>query len=97
MTTSVELTDLPIHTVLPDLLSALRTGTGAVLVAPPGAGKTTAVAPALLDEPWCTGTIVLTSPKRAASRDASSAEIPAKTLAPKKIAPSVPGFTPNRR
>jgi ATP-dependent helicase HrpB len=71
MTTSVELTDLPIHTVLPDLLSALRTGTGAVLVAPPGAGKTTAVAPALLDEPWCTGTIVLTSPRRVAARAAA--------------------------
>ena len=41
---------LPIHAVLPDLLAALRTGSNAVLVAPPGAGKTTAVAPALLDE-----------------------------------------------
>ena len=37
---------LPIHAVLPDLLAALRTGSNAVLVAPPGAGKTTAVAPA---------------------------------------------------
>jgi ATP-dependent helicase HrpB len=62
---------LPIHAVLPDLLAALREGTGAVLVAPPGAGKTTAVAPALLDEPWCSGTIVLTSPRRVAARAAA--------------------------
>ena len=63
--------DLPIHAVLPDLMAALRQGTGAVLVAPPGAGKTTAVAPALLDEPWCTGTIILTSPRRVAARAAA--------------------------
>ena len=62
---------LPIHAVLSDLLAALREGTGAVLVAPPGAGKTTAVAPALLDEPWCSGTIVLTSPRRVAARAAA--------------------------
>jgi ATP-dependent helicase HrpB len=71
MTMSVELTDLPIHAVLPGLLAALREGTGAVLVAPPGAGKTTAVAPALLDEPWCGGTIILTSPRRVAARAAA--------------------------
>jgi ATP-dependent helicase HrpB len=63
--------DLPIHAVLPDLLAALRAGSGAVLVAPPGAGKTTAIAPALLDEPWCTGTIILTSPRRVAARAAA--------------------------
>jgi ATP-dependent helicase HrpB len=63
--------DLPIHAVLPDLLTALCEGTGAVLVAPPGAGKTTAVAPALLGEPWCTGTIILTSPRRLAARAAA--------------------------
>lgn len=50
---------LPIHAVLPDLLAALRTGSNAVLVAPPGAGKTTAVAPALLDEPWCSRQVLL--------------------------------------
>jgi ATP-dependent helicase HrpB len=63
--------ELPIHDVLPDLLRALRDGTGAVLVAPPGAGKTTAVASALLNEPWCTGTIILTSPRRVAARAAA--------------------------
>ena len=31
------MTDLPIHAVLPDLLAALRTRNGAVLIAPPGA------------------------------------------------------------
>ncbi len=65
------MTDLPIHAVLPDLLAALRDGNGAVLVAPPGAGKTTAVAPGLLDEPWCTGEIILTSPRRVAARAAA--------------------------
>ena len=64
-------TDLPIHTVLPDLLGALRDGPSAVLIAPPGAGKTTAVAPALIDEPWCTGQVILTSPRRVAARAAA--------------------------
>ena len=62
---------LPIHAVLPDLLAALGQRNGAVLVAPPGAGKTTAVAPALLSEPWCTGQIILTSPRRVAARAAA--------------------------
>lgn len=65
------MTDLPIHTVLPDLLAALRTGTGAVLIAPPGAGKTTAVAPALLGEAWCAGQVIVTSPRRVAARAAA--------------------------
>ena len=63
--------DLPILAVLPDLLAALRSGTGAVLIAPPGAGKTTAVAPALLSEGWCTGTVILLSPRRVAARAAA--------------------------
>ena len=63
--------DLPIHAVLPDLLAVLRAGSNAVLVAPPGAGKTTAVAPALLREPWCTGQVLLLSPRRLAARAAA--------------------------
>lgn len=63
--------DLPIHAVLPGLLSALEAGPNAVLVAPPGAGKTTAVAPALLDQVWCTGQILLLSPRRLAARAAA--------------------------
>jgi len=62
---------LPIHAVLPNLLAALRGGSKAVLVAPPGAGKTTAVAPALLAEPWCSGEILLLSPRRLAARAAA--------------------------
>lgn len=63
--------DLPIHAVLPELLAALRERSSAVLVAPPGAGKTTAVAPALLDQPWCTGEVLLLSPRRLAARAAA--------------------------
>ena len=63
--------DLPIFAVLPDLLAALRERTGAVLVAPPGAGKTTAVAPALIGESWCEGQVILTSPRRVAARAAA--------------------------
>lgn len=63
--------DLPIHAVLPDLLAVLRQRESAVLIAPPGAGKTTAVAPALLAEPWCEGDIILLSPRRVAARAAA--------------------------
>ena len=65
------MSDLPIHAVLPDLLAALDAGPNAVLVAPPGAGKTTAVAPALLDRPWCGGEVLLLSPRRLAARAAA--------------------------
>jgi ATP-dependent helicase HrpB len=63
--------ELPIHTVLPELLAALREGTRALLVAPPGAGKTTQVAPALLGEDWCTGEVLLLVPRRLAARAAT--------------------------
>jgi ATP-dependent helicase HrpB len=63
--------ELPIDSVLPDLQSALRASPNAVLVAPPGAGKTTAVAPALLAEAWCAGEILLLSPRRLAARAAA--------------------------
>ncbi|MCB2051706.1 MAG: ATP-dependent helicase HrpB [Novosphingobium sp.] len=62
---------LPIHSVLPDLLGALRDQNSAVLIAPPGAGKTTAVAPALLDEDWCSGEVIVLSPRRVAARAAA--------------------------
>jgi ATP-dependent helicase HrpB len=62
---------LPMYDVLPRFLEALRNRSNAVLVAPPGAGKTTAVAPALLDEPWCTGQVLLLSPRRLAARAAA--------------------------
>ena len=62
---------LPIHAALPELLAALSAHASAVLIAPPGAGKTTAVAPALLRAPWCSGTIILLSPRRVAARAAA--------------------------
>src|SRR5437868_2323750 len=62
---------LPIDEVLPDLLAALRQGTRALLAAPPGAGKSTRVAPALLDEPWCSGQVLLLVPRRLAARAAA--------------------------
>ena len=62
---------LPIFEVLARLRTTLRERTNAVLVAPPGAGKTTAVAPALLGEPWCAGEILLLSPRRLAARAAA--------------------------
>ncbi|MGC6400653.1 ATP-dependent helicase HrpB [Sphingomonas sp. FW199] len=62
---------LPIHAVLPDLVAALDAGSNAVLVAPPGAGKTTAVSPALLERPWCDGEVILLSPRRITARAAA--------------------------
>ncbi len=62
---------LPVEAVLPELKAALAAGSNAVLIAPPGAGKTTMVASALLGEPWCDGQILLLSPRRLASRAAA--------------------------
>src|SRR5206468_4958506 len=62
---------LPIDAVLGDLLAALRDGTRALLIAPPGAGKTTRVAPALLGEDWCVGQVLLLVPRRLAARAAA--------------------------
>jgi len=62
---------LPVMAVMPDLLASLRKVPNAVLIAPPGAGKTTMVAPALLDEPYCNGQILLLSPRRLAARMAA--------------------------
>ena len=62
---------LPILAVLPDLLKSLRDNSNVVLIAPPGAGKTTAIAPALLAQSWCTGRVLLLSPRRLAARTAA--------------------------
>ena len=72
-------TSLPIDAVLDDLAGALQGSNAAVLVAPPGAGKTTRVPLALLDAPWLNGKkIVMLEPRRIAAR--ASAERMAKTL-----------------
>ncbi len=63
---------LPIDQVLPELKNALMRGNGAVLTAAPGAGKTTRVPLALLDEPWIGGRkIVMLEPRRLAARSAA--------------------------
>ncbi|KQB53863.1 ATP-dependent helicase [Pseudomonas endophytica] len=63
---------LPIDDVLPALRQALRERHEAVLEAPPGAGKTTRVPLALLNEPWLAGqTIVMLEPRRLAARAAA--------------------------
>lgn len=62
---------LPIDAVLHDLLGILREHSRAILIAPPGAGKTTRVAPALLDEDWCGGQVLLLVPRRLAARAAA--------------------------
>jgi ATP-dependent helicase HrpB len=64
--------NLPIHEALPALTAALREQPNAVLVAPPGAGKTTVVPLALLDEPWAgEGRIIVIEPRRLAARAAA--------------------------
>lgn len=63
---------LPIDAVLPALREALQTRDEAVLEAPPGAGKTTRVPLALLNEPWLAGqTILMLEPRRLAARAAA--------------------------
>src|SRR6201987_5370604 len=72
-------TPLPIDAVLDELSRTLATSNAAVLVAPPGAGKTTRVPLALLDEPWARGKkIIVLEPRRIAAR--ASAERMADTL-----------------
>ncbi|NVK34941.1 MAG: ATP-dependent helicase HrpB [Rhodobacteraceae bacterium] len=71
---------LPIDAVIDDLLATLVDDSNAVLVAEPGAGKTTRVPLALLDAPWCSpehasgqsgGRILVLEPRRLAARSAA--------------------------
>jgi len=72
------MTKLPIDTVLPELIAALRSEGRAVLQAPPGAGKTTRVPLAMLDAGVTKGRIVMLEPRRLAAR--AAAERMAETL-----------------
>ena len=91
---------LPIDEALPSLRAALGAHTRAVLVAPPGAGKTTRVPLALLDEPWTRGKrLILLEPRRLAARAAAQrmaatlGEKVGETIGPAR-APHEPRFEP---
>ncbi|MDI4647601.1 ATP-dependent helicase HrpB [Cohnella hashimotonis] len=63
---------MPVDRTIPDIKAALRDRGGAVLVAAPGAGKTTRVPIALMGEPWLAGRkIVMLEPRRIAARSAA--------------------------
>src|SRR5260370_19283524 len=62
---------LPIDSALPELTATLRRSSAAVLVAPPGAGKTTRVPLVLAAEDWAKGKkIMVLEPRRIAARAA---------------------------
>ena len=64
---------LPIEEVIPTLRETLATGRAALLTAQPGAGKTTRVPLALLDQPWLAGQkLVMLEPRRLAARAAAA-------------------------
>jgi ATP-dependent helicase HrpB len=66
------LPELPVSEALPALRAALRTASNAVLIAPPGAGKTTIVPLALMEEAWAAeGRILVLEPRRVAARAAA--------------------------
>lgn len=70
---------LPINSIIPKIKQTLFRETRIVLAAPPGAGKTTGIPPALLNAPWLKGRkIVMLEPRRLAARTA--AEQIARTL-----------------
>ncbi|ESR22713.1 ATP-dependent helicase HrpB [Lutibaculum baratangense] len=64
---------LPVDAILPELLTTLDAHSRAVLIAPPGAGKTTGVPPVLLDAAWRRdGRIIVVEPRRLAARAAAA-------------------------
>lgn len=63
---------LPVADALPEVRTALADAASTVLIAPPGAGKTTLVPLALLDEPWMADRrIIVLEPRRLAARAAA--------------------------
>jgi len=61
---------LPIDEIVPQLLASLSEPKVQVLIveAPPGAGKTTRLPPAIMHEPWCKGPVMVSEPRRIAAR-----------------------------
>ncbi len=64
----MENTQLPVWTVIPELIKAMRAKRNVVLTAPPGSGKTTQVPQAILDNDLVQGTIIVVQPRRVACR-----------------------------
>ena len=59
----------PVEEKIGEIAAALAANRSVVLTAPPGSGKTTCVAPALIDAPWLGGRkIVMLEPRRLAAR-----------------------------
>ena len=70
--------EFPVDAIISQLSEALSSGPCAVLVAEPGAGKTTRVPLKLLDAAWLKGQkIVMLEPQRLAARNAASRRIEA--------------------
>ncbi|MGV2883929.1 ATP-dependent helicase HrpB [Paenibacillus taichungensis] len=66
-------TDLPIQQIIPELRQLFQEKDTGVLIAEPGAGKTTVVPLALLEEPWVAGRkIIMLEPRRLAARSAAA-------------------------
>jgi ATP-dependent helicase HrpB len=64
---------LPVEEIYSPLKAYLQTRTTALIIAPPGAGKTTGIPLALLDEEWLRGqTLILLEPRRLAARAAAA-------------------------
>ncbi|MCL2105347.1 MAG: DEAD/DEAH box helicase, partial [Kiritimatiellaeota bacterium] len=63
----------PVDPILPTLAASLAANRAVVLQAPPGSGKTTRVAPFLLNAPWLNGRkILMLEPRRLAARGAAA-------------------------
>lgn len=62
---------LPIEAVIPELCSALQSARCALLMAPPGSGKTTIAPLRILQQPWFKGVIIMLEPRRLAARAAA--------------------------
>ncbi|HUP72281.1 MAG TPA: ATP-dependent helicase HrpB [Acidimicrobiales bacterium] len=66
-------TDLPIRAVLDEIAAALKSpGSAVVVVAPPGAGKSTIVPLLIESQPWCDGIVLVVEPRRVATRAAAT-------------------------